>query len=130
MPYIIQVPGIPRPYITNDPRIYMDCARVFNWPCEARPFTDSYCKMLRDQEEKRHESERRRDQLESYYLDQLDHMRLMEAASTPLPEEPEQVAFSKSTPISHSTGKHAKHDSLLGVVSIGVTELAHHELEC
>ncbi|CBX93702.1 hypothetical protein IAQ61_003589 [Plenodomus lingam] len=113
MPYIIQVPGIPRPYITNDPRIYLDCARVFHWPCEARPFSDSYCKLLRDQEEKRHEGERRRDQLESHYFDQLDHMRLMEAAATPLPEEPEGMeAAAVPGGCTVGTGKHAKHDSV------------------
>ncbi|KAF2855562.1 hypothetical protein T440DRAFT_157544 [Plenodomus tracheiphilus IPT5] len=128
MPYIIQVPGIPRPYITNDPRIYMDCARVFNWPCEARPFSDSYCRLLRDQEEQRHEGERRRDQLESYYFDQLDHIRLMEAAATPLPSEPEELDITSLPGEFAVPGKHVKHDSVHGVV-VGVTELALHEVD-
>jgi hypothetical protein len=48
MPYIIRVPGVPQPYVTNDPRIYLDCLKAFNWECESRPFGDTYCQTLRE----------------------------------------------------------------------------------
>jgi hypothetical protein len=38
MPYIIRVPGAPQPYVTNDPRIYMDALKLFDWEYESRPF--------------------------------------------------------------------------------------------
>jgi hypothetical protein len=81
MPYIICVPGIPQPYTTNDPRIYMDCLKAFNWECESRPFCDTYCQTLRDEEELRHLSDRRRDQLEAYWLQELERRKELEKVS-------------------------------------------------
>jgi len=113
MPYIIQVPGIPRPYITNDPRIYMDCARLLNWPCEARPFSDSYCRLLRATEDARHEGERRREQLESYWLASLGQHSLSEAAAIPLPDQDDDLGVPALQPAcALVTTKHAKHDSV------------------
>lgn len=119
MPYLIQVPGIPRPYITNDPRIYMDCARLLHWPCEARPFSDSYCKLLRAAEDARHEAERRREQLQAYWLDHLGQLRLSEAAAIPLPVHDDDLGIA-SLPDAHAVvvgvvvaaRKHVKHDSV------------------
>lgn len=79
MPYIIYVPEIPRPYITNDPKIYLDCVKRFGWPCESRPFTDSYCKAIRAEEDRRHESDRRREQLERYWVFELNRRDKLEA---------------------------------------------------
>ncbi|KAH7068808.1 hypothetical protein BKA63DRAFT_95823 [Paraphoma chrysanthemicola] len=67
MPYIIYVPSIPRPYITNDPSIYMD-AKTWGWDCESRPFSDSYCKAFRHEEDSRFEGERRTAQLDLYMI--------------------------------------------------------------
>ena len=72
MPYIIRVPSAPQPYDTNDPRIYMDCWKAFNWECESRPFCDTYCKALREEEDFRHLSAKRREQLETYWLEELE----------------------------------------------------------
>lgn len=138
MPYIIQVPGIPRPYITNDPRIYMDCARIFNWPCEARPFSDSYCRRLRATEDSRHEAERRREQLESYWLSSLGHYCLLEAAAIPLPDpdddgdDVDDLDVPPLPPactfVTAKHAKHAKHDSV-HQDDIQMTELAKEEEE-
>jgi hypothetical protein len=72
MPYIIYVPGVLRPYITNDPRIYMDCLNVFAWQCESRPFCDAFCKAFRQEEDERFMSDRRRGQLEAYWVEELE----------------------------------------------------------
>jgi hypothetical protein len=72
MPYIIYVPGVPKPYITNDPRIYMDCLKIFKWECESRPFSDTFCKALREKENDRFLSDRRRSQLEAYWVKELE----------------------------------------------------------
>ncbi|KAF1938220.1 hypothetical protein EJ02DRAFT_458051 [Clathrospora elynae] len=70
MPYIICVPGIFRPFLTNDPRIYIDCYELFKWDCEARPYSDALCKKLQE-EDSRHESDSRRHQLENYWMKAL-----------------------------------------------------------
>jgi hypothetical protein len=78
MPYIIRAPGVPQPFVTNDPCIYLDCLKVCNWECESRPFCDTYCQTLRDEEELRHLSDRRRDQLEVYWLQELEQRKDLE----------------------------------------------------
>ena len=65
MPYIINAPGVPRPYITNNPAIYFDCLS-WGWSCDARPFSDSYCKATRKREEARFEVDKRAEQLERF----------------------------------------------------------------
>lgn len=127
MPYIIKVPAIPRPYITNDPRIYMDCARVLGWECEARPFTDSYCKTIQDREYKRNESDRRRSQLDAFWSEGLSqHTKSEEALAAAAPTQvealPQPIKAISTTPVL-TTGKHSKHDSVMGVV-VNVKELA------
>lgn len=71
MPYIINVPGTPQPYITNDPRIYMDCTKMFGWSCQSRPFSDSYCQSLRQAEARRFQCDKRREQLELHWAEEL-----------------------------------------------------------
>lgn len=66
MPYLILLPTCPRPYITNDPRIYLD-AKAWDWHCEARPYADTACRALRREEERRFESERRAARLEGWW---------------------------------------------------------------
>lgn len=77
MPYIIHVPANPRPYITNDPRIYFDCTKVFGWTRESRPFSDPYCKDVRAKEDMQHQSDRRREQLERYWLAELNNRQML-----------------------------------------------------
>jgi hypothetical protein len=72
MLYIVRVPGVPRPYVSTDPRIYIDALKLFNWECESRPFDDTYCKALREEEEFRHLGDKRRDQLEAYWIEELE----------------------------------------------------------
>ncbi|CAN9116473.1 unnamed protein product [Alternaria alternata] len=71
MPYIIYVPGVPQPYITNDPRIYIDCLKLLKWECESRPFHDAFCKELRADEDEQSLADRRRDQLEAFWVEAL-----------------------------------------------------------
>lgn len=66
MSYIIYVRGVPQPYITNDPRIYIDCLKLLKWECESRPFHDAFCKELRANEDEQSLADRRRDQLEAF----------------------------------------------------------------
>jgi hypothetical protein len=75
MPYIIYVPGVPQPYITNDPRIYIDCLKLFKWDCESRPFHDVVCKAFRAEEDERCLADRRREQLEAYWVEALERQR-------------------------------------------------------
>ncbi|KAJ4368071.1 hypothetical protein N0V83_006426 [Neocucurbitaria cava] len=53
--------------------IYFDCNKVFGWTCESRPFSDAYCKDVRAKEDMQHQSDRRREQLERYYLAELEN---------------------------------------------------------
>ncbi|KAB2101800.1 hypothetical protein AG0111_0g9953 [Alternaria gaisen] len=71
MPYITYVPGVPQPYITNDPRIYIDCLKLLKWECELRPFHDAFCKELRADEDEQSLADRRRDQLEVFWVEAL-----------------------------------------------------------
>ncbi|KAH7395200.1 hypothetical protein DE146DRAFT_616348 [Phaeosphaeria sp. MPI-PUGE-AT-0046c] len=107
MPYLIFVPGCPRPYITNDPRIYLD-ARSWDWPCESRPYSDSSCNALRRQEDARFESDRRTARLEDCWI--AERKRRHESMATLPPV------------ILHMPAKHAKHDSVQSVV-VEVREL-------
>lgn len=122
MPYIIYVPAIPRPYITNDPRIYVDCSKVFGWTCESRPFSDSYCKNVRINEDTRNEGDRRRQQLEQYCVAELGRRERLkqeaEAAhveSLGDVEEPAPIEYSASTNLVKIPKTHDKRDSVLSV---------------
>ena len=115
MPYIIYVPAIPRPYITNDPRIYVDCNKVFGWTCESRPFSDSYCKNVRINEDMRNEGDRRRQQLEQYWVAELGRQEMLkheaEAAlvkSLDDVEEPAPIEHPASTNLVQMSKKHDK----------------------
>jgi hypothetical protein len=110
MPYIIHVPGVPRPYITNDPRIFMD-ARSFDWHCESRPYSDSFCKIVRREEDARYESDRRTAHLEQYWV--VESIRNKKPATT-------KSTATVKIPIKHA--RHAKHDSVHGIV-VEVQEL-------
>jgi hypothetical protein len=100
MPYIINAPGVPRPYITNNPAIYFDCLS-WGWSCDARPFSDSYCK--------------RAEQLERYYEQELTRR---ERAKRPVSIH--KIGFTTSLKPFEGFGRHAKHDS---VVSVSVLEV-------
>jgi hypothetical protein len=82
MPYIMYVPGVPKPYITNDPRIYMDCLKVFKWEYKSRPLSDTFCKALREEENDRFLSDRRRSQLEAYSVEELERQATSRKAFT------------------------------------------------
>ncbi|KAI4671595.1 uncharacterized protein J4E78_000091 [Alternaria triticimaculans] len=86
MPYIIYVPGVLQPYITNDPRIYMDCSKIFEWECESRPFCDAFCKAFRQDEDAQFLSERRRGQLEAYWIEELERRIKLNKGLDPLKE--------------------------------------------
>lgn len=101
MPYLIYVPGCPRPYITNDPRIFMD-AKSWNWPCESRPYADAFCNALRRQEHSRFESARRTAQLEQCWMTELERRK-------------KPVTTSRTTAFK-VPAKHSKHDSVLSVM--------------
>lgn len=109
MPYIINVPEMPRPYITNNPVVYMDCLS-WGWHCESRPFSDSYCKAVRKREEARFEVDKRAEQLEKYYSEEIARRdrakRSMSIAN---------IGFKKSLKPFQGFGRHAKHDSVVGV---------------
>jgi hypothetical protein len=94
MPYIIRVPGIIQPYITNNPTIYIDCLKTFNWDCESRLYYDTFCTTVRKEEEMRYTVDRRRAQLETYWMNELERRERLEHASTAVKaavrtEEPE-----------------------------------------
>jgi hypothetical protein len=72
MAYIIYVPGVPQPYVTNDPRIYVDCLHLLKWDCESRPFHDEFCKALRADGDERGLTARRIHQLEAYWVESLE----------------------------------------------------------
>lgn len=115
MPYIINVPAMPRPYITNNPAVYMDCLS-WGWNCESRPFSDSYCKAARKREEARFEVDRRAEQLEKYYEEELAR-RVRARRSLSIAN----IGFAKTLKPFQGFGKHhAKHDS---VVSVEVVEV-------
>jgi hypothetical protein len=113
MPYIIHVPGVPRPYITNDPRIFMD-ARSFDWHCESRPYADSFCKALRREEDARFESDRRAARLEQYWIAEL--------------VQTQKSAKTAPIVIVEAPIKHAKHDSVHSVI-VELRELRPEECE-
>jgi hypothetical protein len=120
MPYIINMPENPRPYITNDPRIYMDCLS-WGWQCESRPFSDAFCKAARKREDTRFESDRRAEQLEKYWTEGVarrEHAkRSMSIAN---------LGIIKSIKPFQGFGRHSKHDS---VVSVSVVELPDSDVE-
>ncbi|CAO2654643.1 Nn.00g113760.m01.CDS01 [Neocucurbitaria sp. VM-36] len=103
MPYIIYVPAMPRPYITNDPRIYVDCSQVFGWICESRPFSDSYCK----------NSNTGLPNWDGGRLKQEAEAALMESLGDV--EEPAPIEHPASTDLVNMSRKHNKRDSVLSV---------------
>jgi hypothetical protein len=107
MPYLIWVPHNPRPYISNDPRIFMD-AKSWSWRPESRPYTDAFCVALRRQENARYESERRAGRLEQCWLAELERRRQSKEAAP---------VMTMKVPV-----KHAKHDSVQGII-VEVKEL-------
>jgi hypothetical protein len=113
MPYIIYVPGCPRPYITNDPRIYIDAKECFKWPSESRPYSDKECKAIRKEEDERFEGERRTARLEQYWLAELERRHW-----------PVEIARIVKSAI---PSKHAKNDSVLSV-TVAVRELRAEEI--
>ncbi|KAL6710249.1 hypothetical protein ACN47E_009195 [Coniothyrium glycines] len=128
MPYIIRVPGVPRPYITNDPSIYLDGLNIFHWDCEARPFSDSYCRALRDEEEERFEGDKRCEQLQEHWLNEL-HQRKAGKAEYYAGTDPVPIVRSKSfpTPV-EIIAKDAKRDPVLKVI-FEVKELTADDLD-
>lgn len=92
----------------------MDCLS-WGWRCESRPFSDSYCKAARKREEARFEVEKRAQQLDKYYEEELARRhrakRSMSIAS---------IGLVKSLKPFQGFGKHAKHDS---VISVEVVEV-------
>lgn len=109
MPYIINVPHIPRPYITNNPALYMDCLS-WGWQCESRPFSDSYCKATRRREEARYEADKRAEQLDRYYSEELarrEHAKRSMCITN--------LGITKSLKPFQGFGRHSKHDSVIGV---------------
>lgn len=128
MPYIIRVPGIPRPYITNDPRIYLDGLNIFRWDCEARPFSDSYCKMLRREEEARFEGEKRCEQLIQHWNNELQQRRWREVAGL---STVGSFTLSRKPSLASPVGmfsKDTKRDSVIGVL-VEVKEIHVDELD-
>lgn len=114
MPYIINVPAIPRPYVTNNPAVYMDCLS-WGWHCESRPFSDSYCKAARKREEARFEADKRAEQLEKYWSDEVARRETAKRSMSIA-----NLGIMKSLKPFQGFGRHTKHDS---VVSVAVVEL-------
>jgi len=108
MPYLIWLPHDPRPYITNDPRIFMD-AKIWSWQAEARPYTDALCIALRRQEDARFEYDRRATRLEQYWAAEVERRKA-----------PAEVVPTMTVEV---PTKHAKHDSVQSVF-VEVKEVA------
>lgn len=105
---------MPRPYVTNNPAIYMDCLS-WGWSCESRPFSDPYCKAARKREEARFEADKRAEQLDQYYEQELARR---ERAKRPVSIT--KIGITTSLKPFEGFGKHAKHDS---VISVAVLEV-------
>jgi hypothetical protein len=120
MPYIINVPAVPRPFITNDPAIYMDCLS-WGWRCESRPFSDSYCKATRKREDSRFESERRALQLEQYWSEARERREIAKRSMSMA-----NLGMIKSIKPFQGFGNRARNDSL---ISISVMELQESDAE-
>jgi hypothetical protein len=120
MPYIINVPAVPRPFITNDPAIYMDCLS-WGWSCESRPFSDSYCKATRKREDSRFESERRALQLEQYWSEARERRDIAKRSMSMA-----NLGMIKSIKPFQGFGNRARNDSL---ISISVMELQDSDAE-
>ncbi|PSN62035.1 hypothetical protein BS50DRAFT_460426, partial [Corynespora cassiicola Philippines] len=71
MPYVIKVPGNPRPFITNNPIIYMDC-RTWGWGPESRRYGDRFCKRVRDEEAMRFETDHRERELDRIWSEEVN----------------------------------------------------------
>lgn len=111
MPYIINTPGNPRPYVTNNAIIYMDCL-AWGWRCESRPFSDSFCKAARQREESRFEVERRAEQLEKYWSQAVARREEAKRSMSI------GMGIMKSIKPFQGFGRHTRHDSVLGVAAI------------
>ncbi|KAI4714248.1 hypothetical protein J4E89_001698 [Alternaria sp. Ai002NY15] len=66
--------------------IYMDCFKIFEWVCESRPFCDAFCKSVRQDENDQFLSDRRRGQLEAYWMEELERRTKPKEGLDPLKE--------------------------------------------
>ncbi|KAI4705963.1 hypothetical protein J4E81_000848 [Alternaria sp. BMP 2799] len=66
--------------------IYMDCFKIFEWECESRPFCDAFCKAFRQDEDEQFLSDRRRGQLEAYWIEELERRTKPKEGLDPLKE--------------------------------------------
>lgn len=105
---------MPRPYVSNNPEIYMDCLS-WGWKCESRPFSDSYCKAVRKREEERYEADRRAEQLEKFWSEGVARREYAKRSMSIA-----NLGIMKSLKPFQGFGKHTKHDS---VISVAVMEL-------
>jgi hypothetical protein len=101
MPYLIWVPHDPRPFVTNDPRIFVD-AKLWSWQAESRPYTDALCNTLRRQEDALFEYDRRAAQLERYWAAEVERRKVSDEVAPVMKME--------------IPTKHAKHDSVQSVL--------------
>ncbi|KAF2129429.1 hypothetical protein P153DRAFT_385638 [Dothidotthia symphoricarpi CBS 119687] len=115
MPYIIHVPQIPRPFISNNPNIFMDC-HSWGWNVESRPYSDSFCRAARNQENARFEGDRRAEQLEGYWTAELERRERMIDTGTPAATNVERNDAKIILASTRVFGKHVKNDSVQGVV--------------
>jgi hypothetical protein len=123
MPYIINVPEMPRPYITNNPGIYLDCLS-WGWECESRPFSDSYCKATRKREDSRHETDRRALQLEKYWVEARERREISKRSMSIA-----NLGMIKSIKPFQGFGNHARNDSAVSVSVIELRELGLEDTE-
>jgi hypothetical protein len=77
-------------------------AKSWNWPCESRPYADSFCNALRRQEHSRFESARRTAQLEQCWMTELERRK-----------KPVTTAKTKTFKV---PVKHFRHDSVVDVM--------------
>lgn len=92
----------------------MDCL-AWGWSCESRPFSDSYCKAARKREEARFEADKRAEQLDKYYEQELNRRKRAKR-----PVSITKIGITKSLKPFEGFGRHTKHDS---VVSVAVLEV-------
>lgn len=115
MPYIVHVPQIPRPYITNNPSIFIDC-QSWNWNVESRPYNDPFCQAVRKQENARYESDRRVEQLEQFWRAEVERQQRLKDVQANVQTTVVETDAIKGTATVQICGKHAKNDSVHGAV--------------
>ena len=64
----------------------MDYFKIFEWVCESRPFCDAFCKAFRQDEDEQFLSDRRRGQLEAYWMEELERRTKPKEGLDPLKE--------------------------------------------